>query len=171
VPRVRMRPAKEPDWEPVYMGKATRFEVANIVPDIVIEKEPGYEALCCFALQVRDRHYRRRAPDGMTLRLHRRARRLMTLPELLHRDLCLSSEMNRFKITISPPPSGDRHGVPGRRAEPDGRGGGVLHPQPRARGDRPKEAAQADHRNRQLDHLRLGWEVLGGWHRVLLPLS
>lgn len=52
VARSRLRPAKEPDWQPVYQGPDTKAAVIDVVPDYIREREPGYEVFCCLGLQT-----------------------------------------------------------------------------------------------------------------------
>jgi hypothetical protein len=52
VPRARLRPAEAPGWQVVYRGKETSFGLVNLVPDYVIEREPGYQVVIAFALRT-----------------------------------------------------------------------------------------------------------------------
>lgn len=60
VSRSRLRPAQEPPWVPVYVGTDIKFGVVGVVPELIVEKERGYEPLVCFSLQTIGVDY----PDG-----------------------------------------------------------------------------------------------------------
>lgn len=61
VARSRLRPAQEPPWVPVYLGTEIEFGVVGVVPEMIAEKERGYEPLVCFTLQTIGVDY----PDGV----------------------------------------------------------------------------------------------------------
>jgi hypothetical protein len=52
VVRSRLRPAKEPEWQPVYRGTDTKAALIDLVPEYIREREPGYEVFCCLGLQT-----------------------------------------------------------------------------------------------------------------------